>query len=405
MKLSQWISTNNSSSHWWFVKRLSANDTGQTGGHQVGIYIPKQLVQRILTPVSRTDIKNPDMTLPACIESHNMPEQTVRVIYYNSKKYAQKKNGRDEQRITRWNSDLTGSPLQDGDNTGALTVFSFELNSSTGQAEGINTWICSGLEEEELLESLIGEVLPGEYIEERADHLLTGFIPAKHVGKSKLTLPEEWRTTFPSGKEIIDFLATNFTFSTTDPDKLLIERRREEYKLFLEVEKLHVLEQVQEGFKTVDDFIFLANSVSNRRKSRSGKSLEIHLEDIFKQQGLTSFGTQCTTEGNKKPDFLFPSCDAYKNNEFSSEKLRMLAVKTTCKDRWRQILNEANRIPEKHLFTLQEGVSENQFSEMKSENVILVVPESLKSKYPEKIRTEILSLSEFIKDMMSQCVR
>ena len=42
---------------------------------------------------------------------------------------------------------------------------------------------------------------------------------------------------------------------------------------------------------------------------------------------------------------------------FDSNKLTMLASKTTCKDRWRQILNEADRIKIKHLFTLQQGIS------------------------------------------------
>ena len=59
----------------------------------------------------------------------------------------------------------------------------------------------------------------------------------------------------------------------------------------------------------------------------------------------------------------------------------MLVVKTTCKDRWRQILNEADRIPVKHLFTLQEGVSVNQFQEMCESNVRLVVPKPLINKY------------------------
>ncbi|MCJ8317502.1 type II restriction endonuclease [Idiomarina sp.] len=401
MEFSQWLNSKNSPSHWFFIKRLSANDTGETGGHQVGIYIPEELVRQILKPIDKTDEENPCLSLPARIESHNMPEQIVRTIYYNSKKYKKQKNGRNERRITRWNSDISGSPLQDGDNTGAIAVFSFELDSQSGNAVGIKVWICHDAEEEEVLESLIGEVLPGDLIDERADRLLTGFIPAKQVAKSKLVLPDEWYKSFPSGKEIILFMAAHYRFNTNDPDKLLIQRRREEYKLFLEVEKLHVLDHVKAGFESVDDFISLANSVSNRRKSRSGKSLEIHLEDIFTQKGLSEFGTQCKTEGNKKPDFLFPSCSAYHDDSYSSEKLRMLAVKTTCKDRWRQILNEANKIPVKHLFTLQEGVSVNQFNEMKEENVVLVVPEDIKTKYPESIRANILTLGQFIDDTKS----
>ena len=34
----------------------------------------------------------------------------------------------------------------------------------------------------------------------------------------------------------------------------------------------------------------------------------------------------------------------------------MLAVKTACRNRWHQILNEAGQITTKHLLTLQEGV-------------------------------------------------
>lgn len=63
---------------------------------------------------------------------------------------------------------------------------------------------------------------------------------------------------------------------------------------------------VQSGFGSVNEFIALANSVSNRRKSRAGKSLELHLEQLFNEYGLKTFETQAVTEGNKKPDFYSP---------------------------------------------------------------------------------------------------
>ncbi|WP_253195779.1 type II restriction endonuclease, partial [Klebsiella pneumoniae] len=53
----------------------------------------------------------------------------------------------------------------------------------------------------------------------------------------------------------------------------LLDRRRVEYDIFLLVEELHVLDIIRKGFGSVDEFIALANSVSNRRKSRAGKSL------------------------------------------------------------------------------------------------------------------------------------
>ena len=114
--------------------------------------------------------------------------------------------------------------------------------------------------------------------------------------------------------------------------------------------------------------IDFANSILNRRKSRAGKSLEHHLATIFSANRL-HYEQQIVTEGNKRPDFIFPSGKAYHDIVFPTKDLVFLGAKTTCKDRWRQILNEANRIKDKYLFTLQQGISKNQLSEMKSEHV------------------------------------
>ena len=48
----------------------------------------------------------------------------------------------------------------------------------------------------------------------------------------------------------------------------------------------------------------------------------------------------------------------------------------------------ANRIKEKHLLTLQEGISENQFAEMREEGIKLVVPDGLHHSYNETVRFE-----------------
>jgi len=77
----------------------------------------------------------------------------------------------------------------------------------------------------------------------------------------------------------------------------------------------------------------------------------------------------------------------------------MLATKTTCKDRWRQVRSEAARIGRKHLLTLQEGVSADQFREMQEDDVILVVPESLLVKYPEEVQPHLLTLGMFLREV------
>ena len=167
------------------------------------------------------------------------------------------------------------------------------------------------------------------------------------------------------------------------------------FQIFEKIEKADVLPRVSQGFLTVEDFIKLAHSVSNRRKSRTGTSLELNLASIFSDEQLI-FEPQAVTENRKKPDFLFPSTKAYRDPRFPSLKLNMMASKTCCKDRWRQVINEADRISVKHLFTLQQGVSTHQLQEMKDNNIELVVPKTHLSSFAKECRLELLTLEGFV---------
>ena len=80
----------------------------------------------------------------------------------------------------------------------------------------------------------------------------------------------------------------------------------------------------------------------------------------------------------------------------SDFKLHMLASKTCCKDRWRQVISEADRIKPKHLFTLQEGVSSNQLNEMYQNGIVLVVPQPIMSSFPADYRDKIMNLTGFV---------
>ncbi|WP_312044224.1 type II restriction endonuclease [Erwinia sp.] len=377
-----------------YIKRLSANDTGATGGHQVGLYFPSVIFQRLFPSINHTRELNPSVVLTAHVLSHDCPDSEARATYYNSRYFGKTRN---EKRITRWGR---GSPLQDPENTGAVTLLAFRLDEHGGDSTAVDIWVCVSPDEEDIIEAAIGEVIPGTLISGAAGQLLGGLSLQQAPVNHKYIIPEDWKHRFPSGNDIIYYAAGHYLRRTLDPDEQLIDRRRVEYDIFLQVEELHVLDIIRKGFDTVDEFIALANSVSNRRKSRAGKSLELHLEHLFIEHGLRHFDTQAVTEGNKKPDFLFPSAEAYHDAEFPAENLRMLAVKTTCKDRWRQILNEANRIYPVHLFTLQEGVSQAQYREMQAEGVRLVVPASLHKKYPETVRAELMTLGTFIAELI-----
>ena len=179
------------------------------------------------------------------------------------------------------------------------------------------------------------------------------------------------------------------------PDDVLLGWLDTEYTLFKFMEEKVYSEITTKPFPDIDSFVAMANEVLNRRKSRAGKSLEHHLADIFTRCELI-FEEQVITEEKKKPDFVFPNGRCYHNKTFPGELLTVLGAKTTCKDRWRQVLNEADIVKDKYLFTLQQGISSNQLKEMQDYRLHLVVPHKYLTCFPKEYRGGISDLSTFI---------
>ena len=141
--------------------------------------------------------------------------------------------------------------------------------------------------------------------------------------------------------------------------------------------------------------------MQNRRKARAGQSLENHLEELFRSRAIR-FERGAETENRNKPDFLFPGQREYLDVTFPVERLTMLGAKSTCKDRWRQVLSEANRINQKHLLTIEPGISENQTNEMKAKNLQLVLPDSLRETYTPAQREWLMNVTTFVELVKSR---
>lgn len=184
-----------------------------------------------------------------------------------------------------------------------------------------------------------------------------------------------------------------------EPDETLIAWLDREELLFRTLERHLVSQRLASGFgedgADVDQFIKYSLSIQNRRKSRAGHSFENHLAAIF-DENRVNYSKGQKTERNNKPDFLFPGIEQYRDLSFSVENLNMLGVKTTTKDRWRQVLSEAERIDRKHLITLQPAISENQTEEMIQQNLQLVIPEPIMPTYTEPQRKNLINLKDFI---------
>lgn len=208
--------------------------------------------------------------------------------------------------------------------------------------------------------------------------------------------------TFPSTKEFSSFARETIpnVSAVDNADSALITWIEHEEMLFRTLERHIVSKRLKKGFDDVDDFISYSLSVQNRRKSRVGHALENHIEYVFSEHEIKCSRGEIT-ENKAKPDFLFPKASYYHDSGFPSSCLTMLGVKSTCKDRWRQVLSEANRINSKHLFTLEPGISENQTKEMKANSLTLVLPAELHQSYTDSQRSELLNLNEFI-DMVKE---
>ncbi|SDR70079.1 type II restriction endonuclease [Pseudomonas trivialis] len=180
-----------------------------------------------------------------------------------------------------------------------------------------------------------------------------------------------------------------------DPDLALLKWIEHEEMLFRTLERKIVQEQLDSGFGDVDHFVKFSLSVQNRRKSRIGHALEHHLAAVFHANELR-FERQVVTEHRSTADFLFPGYDQYHDSLYPAKQLFMLASKSTCKDRWRQVLSEAERIRPKHLLTLEPSISAHQTFEMKEHGLQLVVPSSLRETYKNSQRGWLLDIQEFI---------
>jgi len=208
---------------------------------------------------------------------------------------------------------------------------------------------------------------------------------------------ERFGGNFPSTREFSAYARSTISdvIACEDPDIALMAWMEREEILFRTLERYLIAERLAEGFDgDVDGFISFSLSVQNRRKSRAGMALENHIEILFKECGV-KYSRNPKTENNARPDFIFPGIKEYRDHAFDALLLTMLGVKSTCKDRWRQVLSEADRIDQKHLLTLEAAISENQTDEMKAKSLQLVLPSPLHPTYSDTQRSWLMSVADF----------
>ncbi len=363
-----------------FCRFITANDTGKTGAHQAGFYIPKCASSLLF---SEPGIRGENKDKMVKIQWQNSFETDSRFIYYG-------RGTRNEYRVTRFGRKF---PFFEDDNVGDLLIITkhseedykgFVLNTDDDIENFFSYFQLSPNESNQLID-IDNAIKP----DKRILTLFEDFVCKFNSFPETKIMAEGARNCYNQAYRI-----SNETLILS-PDSILLEWIDSEYNLFKCFEEKVYSYICTTTFPTIENFIKTANEVLNRHKSRAGKSLEHHLSNIFTHNELL-FEEQAVTEDNKKPDFLFPNAECYHNWNFPTDDLTVLGAKTTCKDRWRQIVTEADRLDVKYLFTLQQGISKNQLKEMADSNVKLVVPQKYLNSFPIEYRSDLLDLKGFI---------
>jgi EcoRII C terminal len=129
----------------------------------------------------------------------------------------------------------------------------------------------------------------------------------------------------------------------------------------------------------------LSLSNTQSRRSRAGKTFEqiiYHLYSQFKfpfTSQETVGKSQFKDKGlGKIVDSLLPSIDAFQKRR---DKVVIGTMKTTLRERWQEVIEEIARtgLPNIHLLTIDDDISESKAIQMSKHNVVLVVLNSVKA--------------------------
>jgi len=363
------------------LKFISPNDVGQTGGHQCGYYLPKAVWQMFTPHAPRKGVNYDDVVTVTWPDGR---QTSSRLKWYG-------KGTRAEYRLTRFGKDF---PYLTFDNVGDLLVlipvdhqrfiaYVFDLDEDIEEVRA-----ALGLEAFERWAAY----QHGAPVVETEDECIE-----RQIRAMANTL-----TAFPTGEVFSEETRRILreclqTFNRLSPDDSLLRCVETEYKLFRVVERQICQPEIARLFRSVDDFLQTASRIMNRRKARAGRALENHVEQLLIDAGIPHKMRPPSVDG--KPDVIIPSEEAYNDPRYPRDRLVLIGVKTTCKDRWRQVLNEGRQIRRKHILTIQPGISSNQLEEMHTANVALVVPEKLHKDYPKDRRIELFSLAGFVESV------
>ena len=191
----------------------------------------------------------------------------------------------------------------------------------------------------------------------------------------------------------------------TDPDLFIVTALDLESQLYFHLEGRLANERLRaltaEGKLDFASASELVLGYLQSRKSRRGRSLENHLRTVLIESAIP-FQFHGRTEGKETPDFIIPSQQAYDDPGYPADRLRIVACKTTARDRWRQILNEAARVERKYLLTVDSDLTDESVEAMDKADLQIYMPAGLiESRYSGRAaRPHLRSIRQLVEDLL-----
>lgn len=156
-----------------------------------------------------------------------------------------------------------------------------------------------------------------------------------------------------------------------------------------------VIDEQIERYSTIDftEMSRLMMSLSQSRRSRAGQAFEGIFKALFYRLSYP-YSDQVNIEG-AKPDFVMPSEEFFRTNPLDSI---IFTAKRTLRERWRQVVTEANKGYGFFLGTFDDKISTNQITQAARHKIYIVVPASMKNDNPNyRDAYNVLTFEDFLK--------
>jgi hypothetical protein len=128
------------------------------------------------------------------------------------------------------------------------------------------------------------------------------------------------------------------------------------------------LENVREVFKSLNASVY----------SRAGNAFERYIRMWLKAFSIPF--EKGKVDGERIPDFILPTIEYYMNIEQRGlDDAMLLSAKTTCRERYTEILSEGNHVHTRYLATLDNAVPAKSIKKMEGYRIVMIVTEKDKA--------------------------